>query len=77
MRRAWRDLVRELDDGGGDPAPGIRAIVIPGGCELIDVRAAFLERFLAVALQHQVGGPPDIDLGYHAAKIAGLRSRKV
>ena len=34
-----------------------------------------VERFVAVALEHQVGGAPDIDLGYHAGKIAGLRSR--
>jgi hypothetical protein len=25
-------------------------------------------------LEHQVGGAPDIDLGYHTEKIASLRS---
>jgi hypothetical protein len=36
-----------------------------------------LERFVAVAFQHQGGGTPDIDLGYHAANIAGLRSTNI
>jgi hypothetical protein len=35
------------------------------------------ERFLAVALQHQGGGTPDIDLGYYRGKIARLRSTNV
>ena len=38
------------------------------GEKLIGARGAFLERFLAVALEHEVGGAPDIDLGYHAEK---------
>jgi hypothetical protein len=36
-----------------------------------------LERFVAVALQHQGGGPSDIDLGDHVGKIRRLRSRNV
>jgi hypothetical protein len=28
-----------------------------------------LKGFLAVALEHQVGGAPNIDLGYHAEKL--------
>jgi hypothetical protein len=43
--------------------------VIAVGRELFGARAAHLERFLAVALEHQVGGAPDIDLGYHAGKL--------
>jgi hypothetical protein len=42
--------------------------------QLLDARAAFLERFVAVALQHQGSGTPDIDLGYNTGKIARLRS---
>jgi hypothetical protein len=30
-----------------------------------------------VRFRHQGGGAPDIDLGYHAANIAGLRSTKI
>jgi hypothetical protein len=72
-----RRVVRQLDDGGGDPAPGVRAIVIAGGRELVNACATFLKRFVAVALHHQIGGLPDIDLGYHAQRIAGLPSRNV
>jgi hypothetical protein len=69
--------VRELDDGGRDPAPGIRALVIAGDGELVNTRVAYVERFLAAALDHQIGGSPDIDLGCHAQKMAGLPSRNV
>jgi hypothetical protein len=36
-----------------------------------------LERLVAVAFQHQGGGAPDIDLRYHAGKIARLQSTNV
>jgi len=42
---AWRSVVGELADGGGDPAPGRGAIVIAGGCELVGAGGAFVERF--------------------------------
>jgi hypothetical protein len=77
VHRAGWCRVRELDDGIPDPAPDRDAVVIVGGGELIGARIAFLERLLAVALEHQIGGAPDIDLGYHAEKIAWLRSTKV
>src|SRR6202043_1135885 len=69
VNRARRHVVGELLDGGGNPAPRRRAIVIAVGRELVGARAALLERFLAVALEHQIGGAPDIDLGYHAGKL--------
>jgi hypothetical protein len=47
--------------------------VIAGGGELIRTDGAFLERSVAVVLEHQVGGLPDIDLGYHTEKIAILQ----
>jgi hypothetical protein len=47
--------------------------VIAGGRELVNAGAVFLERFVAVALHHQIGGSPDIDLGYHARKIENCR----
>ena len=77
VQRSGRRGVGELLVGGGDPAPGIDAIVIAGGCEFVDAPVVLLERFVAIALQHQGGGAPDIDLGYHAMNTAGLRSRKV
>jgi hypothetical protein len=45
--------------------------------ELVGARGAFRGRFLPVALQHQNGGAPDIDLRYHPAEIAGLLSTNV
>jgi hypothetical protein len=48
---------------------------VAAGRELVSSSGAFVERLIAVALEHQVGGAPDIDLGYHAEKTAGLRSR--
>ena len=77
VQRSGRRGVGELLDGDRDPAPGVRAVVIAAGRERIDPHSALLERFVAIALQHQGGGTPDIDLGYHAAKAAGLRSTNV
>jgi hypothetical protein len=51
--------------------------VITGGGKLVGTRGALLERLVAIAFEHQVGSTPDIDLGYHAEKIASLRSRNV
>jgi hypothetical protein len=70
-------VFRESLDGTGDPTPGRGAIVIAAGREFVSARAAFRERLFAVALEHQIGCTPDIDLGYHARKIARLRSRNV
>jgi hypothetical protein len=36
-----------------------------------------VERFIAIAFQHQRGGTPDVDLGYHVGQIARLRSTNV
>jgi hypothetical protein len=36
-----------------------------------------LESLVTIALQHQGGGAPGIDLGYHAGRIARLRSTNV
>src|SRR5258707_8301062 len=46
-------FVRELHDGIGNPAPGRRAVVIAVGRELVGADGSLLERFLAVALEHQ------------------------
>jgi hypothetical protein len=75
--RSWRCVVGELADRNGDPAPSSGAVVVAGGGELVGAGATFFERFVAVALEHQVGGAPDIDLGYHAQHTAALRSLKL
>jgi hypothetical protein len=77
VRRSGRCGVGELLDRGCDPAPGVGAVVIAISSEFVDTRAALLERFVAVAFQHQGGGTPDIDLGYHAGKTARLRATNV
>jgi hypothetical protein len=64
-RAGWGG-VGELPDGIRNPAPDRHAVVIAGGCELVNARSAFLERFLAVALEHKGGGAPDVDLRNHA-----------
>jgi len=56
----------------GFQSPGRRAVVIPVSRELVRARRALLERLFTVALQHQSGGAPDVDLGYHATNTAGL-----
>ena len=69
MNRAKRYVVSRLLDRGRNLAPRRRAIVIAGGRELVGARGALFESFPAVALEHQIGGAPDIDLGYHAGKL--------
>jgi hypothetical protein len=66
--RTRRCLVRQLPDGVANPVPGRRAVGIAVGRRLVGARGVFLKRLLAVALDHQVGGAPDIDLGHHARK---------
>jgi hypothetical protein len=48
VQRSGRCVVRELGDGGGDPAPGVGAVVIADGREFVNARAAFVERFVVV-----------------------------
>src|SRR5689334_22884481 len=52
VQRSGRCRVGELLNGGGDPAPGVGAVVIAVGRKLVGPRDALLERFIAVALQH-------------------------
>jgi hypothetical protein len=52
VHRSGRCVARELLDGTGDPAPGRGAVAVSVSGELIGTRAAFLERFMAVALEH-------------------------
>jgi hypothetical protein len=69
VERTRRCLVRELADGGGDPAPDCCAIVVILRSELIGAPGAFLEGLLAVPLEHQGGGAPDVDLRYHRHRL--------
>jgi len=68
VKSSGRCVVGELLDSCGDPAPDGRPVVILAGREFVDAFGALLERLLAVALEHQGGGMPDIDLGYHGGQ---------
>ena len=52
-------------------------VVIACGRELVGPRDAFGLSVLAVALEHQVRVPPDLDLRYRAAKPGRPRSIRV
>jgi hypothetical protein len=58
--------------GVGNAAPDYRAVVIILRRKLIGACSAFFEGLVAGALEHQVGGPPDINLGYHARQNCRL-----
>ena len=74
MERPGWLLVRELGDGVGDPAPhGLAVVIVPRG-EIVGARSAFLKGLVAVPLEHEVGGAPDVDLGYHREQAARFRS---
>jgi hypothetical protein len=75
--RARRCFVLELGHGIHDPPPGHRPIVIASRHELVGPRRAFVERLLAVALQHEGGGTPDVYLGDHTAQAPYPRSIKL
>jgi hypothetical protein len=77
VQRSGRRGVGELNDRGGDPAPGVGAIVIAGGRELVNAQVALLERFLTVALEHQSGSSPDVDFGYHPEEATRFGSLNV
>jgi hypothetical protein len=70
VQRSGRCRVGELSDGGRDPTPGIGAIVIAGGRELVNPQVALLERLIAVALEPQGGGAPDVDFRYQAPSLS-------
>ena len=74
MERAGGRVVRELTDGMRDPAPDRLAFVIVLRGEFVGARSAFLKRLVAVPLEHEGGGTPDVDLGYHRRQVARFRS---
>ncbi len=69
VRHARRDLVRELGDRVHDPTPHGRPVVVAGGHEFVSSGGAFLERLVAIALEHQLRRPPNVDLRDHALKL--------
>ena len=66
--------VRKQAHGIGDPAPHGLAFVIVLRREFVGACGAFLNGLVAVPLEHEVGGAPDVDLGYHKEYVARFRS---
>jgi hypothetical protein len=56
-------LLGELGHGRHDVTPGHHAIVIAGECKLVVAGGAFLQRSLAIALEHELCRAPNVDLG--------------
>src|SRR5216684_625805 len=68
VHSAGRGFVRELGDGGSDPTPDVRPVVVVRH-ELVSARGAFLDRLVAIALEHQLRRVPNVDLRDHALKL--------
>ena len=62
MDPTGRDLGRELGHGRHDPAPSRRPGIVAGERQLVSSNRAFLERSLAIALDHELRRPPNVDL---------------
>jgi hypothetical protein len=73
MQRPRRRSVGEIGDGSHDSPPSRRSVIIAGEGELVSSSGAFFEGLLAVALEHQLRRPPDVDLGYHSTRMYDRR----
>ena len=62
---------RELPDCVDDPQPSCDARKIAIRREFLGPFGAFRHSLAAVAREHQVGDPPDVDFRYHAERLAG------
>jgi hypothetical protein len=69
VQRAGWHHVGELTHRLGDPAPCCLAVEIVVRGQLVSVRGAFLDSPVTKALEHQLGGTPDVDIGYHCALL--------
>ena len=69
MDPARRRLVRELGHGRHDPAPGCRPIIIACERKFVSARSALLKCIIAIALEHELYGAPNVDLRYQIAKL--------
>ncbi len=71
MHRPERCRDRELPDCVDDAQPNRHAGKIAISREFVGSFGAFRHCFVAVAIEHQVGYPPDVDLRYHAERLPG------
>jgi len=65
---------RELPDCVDDAEPRCHAGKIAIRREFLGSFGAFRQGLVAVAREHQVGDPPDVDFRYHTGRLAGGRS---
>ena len=73
--RAGQCHIGELSYGIGDAAPDCRAVVVILRRKLLGARGAFVERLLAVPLEHQGGRAPDVDFRYHGPRLSPIRAQ--
>jgi hypothetical protein len=71
MHRPRRCRVRELSDRAHNPAPDHRTVVIAGLCKLVGALRALQFGILAVALEHELGDAPYVDVRDHGGKLSG------
>jgi hypothetical protein len=55
-----------------DPTPDSRPSVIAGRCKLLGTLVAIGFRLFTVSPDHQIRDTPDVDLGYHAGRLAEI-----
>jgi len=70
---AGRGLVRELGHGRHDPAPSSRSIVVTGERQFVSATSTLLKCVVAIALEHELRRPPNVDLGYQSGRL--MKSR--
>jgi hypothetical protein len=61
--------VFRVGGGDSDPAPHSRPVVVADRHEFVSSGGAFLERLVAIALEHQLRRPPNVDLRDRALKL--------
>jgi hypothetical protein len=66
---ARRGLVRKLGHRRHDTAPGRGPVVIAGERQLVCATGGLLKSVLAIALDHELRSPPNVDLGYQYARL--------
>jgi hypothetical protein len=66
---ARRGLIRKLGHRRHDTAPGRGAVVIAGERQLVCATGGLLKSAVAIALEHELRRPPNVDLRYQNARL--------
>jgi hypothetical protein len=77
VQRPGRCRVREMIDRIDDPTPYCHAGSVTSRRELVRSPSAFRLSRVAIPPEHQAGGAPNVDLGYHGLKAKRGRSINV